>query len=175
MLCVSKSVVGKSGATLTADADVDVDSRACLEVFGLPGDKRDSEEAFFEDMIVEGDYTNDQRLVEVHVSEAAQRIKDLVDLGREDRPSHAGTRPPVSSRHLDSGHRNQPRPDTRMQETTDPPNTELHGYGLHDRWRTSGGRSRGRQRYGAVHLHPGEIYRSLYGRCDAPLSTHDRT
>ena len=174
MLCVSKSVVGKSGATLTADADVDVDSRACLEVFGLPGDKRDSEEAFFEDMIVEGDYTNDQRLVEVHVSEAAQRIKDLVDWGaRIDRLTQA------------PGHR-FPRgiwiPGTEisrvlnaMQETTDPPNTELHGYGLHDRWRTSGGRSRGRQRYGAVHLHPGEIYRSLYGRCDAPLSTHDRT
>ena len=90
VLCVSKSVVGKSGATLTADADVDVDSRACLEVFGLPGDKRDSEEAFFEDMIVEGDYTNDQRLVEVHVSEAAQRIKDLVDSGaRIDRLTQA--------------------------------------------------------------------------------------
>ena len=82
VLCVSKSVVGKSGATLTASPGRRRRQQGMSEVFGLPGDKRDSEEAFFEDMIVEGDYTNDQRLVEVHVSEAAQRIKDLVDWGR---------------------------------------------------------------------------------------------
>jgi len=90
VLCVTKSSIGKSGATLTADADIDVDSRACIEIFGLPGDKRDSEEAFFEDMIVEGDYTNDQRLVEIHVREAAQRTKEIVDWGaRIDRLTHA--------------------------------------------------------------------------------------
>ncbi len=90
VVCVTKSTIGKSGATLTADADIDVDSRACIEVFGLPGDKRDSEEAFFEDMIVEGDFTNDQRLVEVHVREAARRTKELVDWGaRIDRLTHA--------------------------------------------------------------------------------------
>ena len=77
VIVVTKSVIGKSGATLTADADIDVDSRACIDVFGLPGDPHDSEEAFFEDMIVEGDYTNDQRLVEIHVREAAQRTKGL--------------------------------------------------------------------------------------------------
>ena len=81
VIVVTKSVIGKSGATLTADADIDVDSRACIDVFGLPGDPHDSEEAFFEDMIVEGDYTNDQRLVEIHVREAAQRTKELVDWG----------------------------------------------------------------------------------------------
>lgn len=90
VLCVTKSAIGKSGATLTADADIDVDSRACIDVFGLPGDKRDSEEAFFEDMVVEGDYTNNQRLVEIHVREAAQRTKEIVDWGaRIDRLTHA--------------------------------------------------------------------------------------
>jgi succinate dehydrogenase/fumarate reductase flavoprotein subunit len=90
VLCVTKSSIGKSGATLTADADIDVDSRACVEVFGLPGDKRDSEELFFEDMIVEGDYTANQRLVEIHVREAAQRTKEIVDWGaRIDRLTHA--------------------------------------------------------------------------------------
>lgn len=90
VLCVTKSAIGKSGATLTADADIDVDSQACIDVFGLPGDKRDSEEAFFEDMIVEGDFTNNQHLVEIHVREAAQRTKELVDWGaRIDRLTHA--------------------------------------------------------------------------------------
>jgi succinate dehydrogenase/fumarate reductase flavoprotein subunit len=90
VVTVTKSVIGKSGATLTADADIDVDSKSCIEVFGLPGDPHDSEQAFFEDMVVEGDYTNDQTLVEVHVSEAAKRTKELVDWGaRIDRLTHA--------------------------------------------------------------------------------------
>jgi succinate dehydrogenase/fumarate reductase flavoprotein subunit len=90
VIAVTKSVIGKSGATLTADADIDVDSKACIDVFGLPGDPHDSEEAFFEDMIVEGDYTNDQTLVEIHVSEAARRTKELIDWGaRIDRLTHA--------------------------------------------------------------------------------------
>lgn len=90
VIVVTKSVIGKSGATLTADGDIDVDSRACVDIFGLPGDRRDSEEAFFEDMIVEGDYTNNQRLVEIHVNEAAQRTKEIVDWGaRIDRLTHA--------------------------------------------------------------------------------------
>ncbi len=90
VIAVTKSVIGKSGATLTADADIDVDSKACIDVFGLPGDPHDSEQAFFEDMIVEGDYTNDQTLVEIHVSEAARRTKELIDWGaRIDRLTHA--------------------------------------------------------------------------------------
>ena len=35
--CVTKGFVGKSGATLTADADIDVDSRTCIKLFNLPG------------------------------------------------------------------------------------------------------------------------------------------
>jgi succinate dehydrogenase/fumarate reductase flavoprotein subunit len=90
VLCLTKSAIGKSGATLTADADIDVDSNACIDVFGLPGDRRDSEEAFFEDMVVEGDYTANQRLVDVHVREAAQRTKEIVEWGaRIDRLTHA--------------------------------------------------------------------------------------
>jgi len=90
VIVVTKSVIGKSGATLTADADIDVDSKACIDVFGLPGDPHDSEDAFFEDMVVEGDFTNDQRLVEIHVAEAAKRTKELVDWGaRIDRLTHA--------------------------------------------------------------------------------------
>lgn len=90
IIAVTKSAIGKSGATLTADADIDVDSRSCIDMFGLPGDRRDSPEHFFEDMIVEGDYTANQRLVDIHVTEAPQRTKELVDWGaRIDRLTHA--------------------------------------------------------------------------------------
>lgn len=90
VIAITKSAIGKSGATLTADADIDVDSNSCIDIFGLPGDRRDSPEHFFEDMVVEGDYTNNQRLVEIHVNEAPQRVKELVDWGaRIDRLTHA--------------------------------------------------------------------------------------
>ena len=88
--CVTKGFVGKSGATLTADADIDVDSRTCIKLFNLPGHPDDSVQTFFEDMVHEGDWINNQRLVEVHAEEAGPRIKDLVDWGiRIERLTHA--------------------------------------------------------------------------------------
>ena len=87
--CVTKGFVGKSGATLTADADIDVDSRTCIKLFNLPGHPDDSVQTFFEDMVHEGDWINDQRLVEVHAEEAGPRVKDLVDWGiRIERLTH---------------------------------------------------------------------------------------
>ena len=88
--CVTKGFVGKSGATLTADADIDVDSRTCIKLFNLPGHPDDSVQTFFEDMVHEGDWINNQRLVEIHAEEAGPRIKDLVDWGiRIERLTHA--------------------------------------------------------------------------------------
>lgn len=81
VLVVTKGYLGKSGSTLTAGADIDVDSRSLVEIFGLPGDVRDTPETFMEDMLREGEYLNDQRLVGIHAEEAAPRVKDLVDWG----------------------------------------------------------------------------------------------
>lgn len=81
ILVLTKGYVGKSGSTLTAGADIDVDSRSLVELFGLPGDVRDSPEIFMEDMLREGEYLNDQRLVEIHTAEAGLKVKDLVDWG----------------------------------------------------------------------------------------------
>ncbi|MEE8109577.1 MAG: FAD-binding protein [bacterium] len=87
---VTKGFVGKSGATLTADADIDVDSQTCIKLFNLPGHPDDSVQIFFEDMVKEGDWINNQRLVEIHVEEAGPKIKDLVDWGiRIERLTHA--------------------------------------------------------------------------------------
>ncbi len=77
----TKGPVGKSGATVTGDADVDLDSRSAIELLGLKGDPADSPEAFFEDMVVESKYISNQKLVEIHVREAAARVKDLADFG----------------------------------------------------------------------------------------------
>lgn len=87
---VTKGFVGKSGATLTADADIDVDSRSCIKLFNLPGHPGDSVQVFFEDMVKEGDWLGNQRLVEIHAEEAGPRVKDLVDWGiRIERLTHA--------------------------------------------------------------------------------------
>ena len=79
---VTKGLLGKSGATLTGDADFDVDSKSLHDLFGFQGtDPSDSQDKFFEDMVKGGKYLNDQTLVEVHVKEAPQRIKDFIDWG----------------------------------------------------------------------------------------------
>ena len=90
VVVATKGVVGKSGATLTADADIDIDSRSAAELFGLPGDMNDSPEKFAEDMCKEGEYLNNQRLVTIHCDEAPMRLKELVDWGaRIDKLTHA--------------------------------------------------------------------------------------
>lgn len=90
VVVATKGIVGKSGATLTADADIDIDSRSAAELFGLPGDLNDSPEKFAEDMCKEGEYLNDQHLVTIHCEEAPMRVKELVEWGaRIDKLTHA--------------------------------------------------------------------------------------
>src|SRR5579884_2969383 len=73
---VTKGRLGRSGATLTGAADLDVDSRSLLRLLGpeprlsgIAPNPEDSPEAFFSDMLVEGKWLNDQRLVLAHVEE----------------------------------------------------------------------------------------------------------
>jgi succinate dehydrogenase/fumarate reductase flavoprotein subunit len=90
VIVATKGIIGKSGATVTADADIDVDSRSCCDVFGLPGDRNDSPEKFMEDMIIEGEYLGNQKLIEIHCLEAPMRTKQLVDWGAKiDKLTHA--------------------------------------------------------------------------------------
>lgn len=77
---VTKGRLGRSGATITGAADLDVDSGSLLRLIGQ-GDSRDSPEHFFRDMVVEGKYLNDQRLVEVHVAEVPERLRELLEWG----------------------------------------------------------------------------------------------
>ena len=82
VLVATKGVFTKCGATLTADMDIDVPSRAAKEVFGLAGgDPQDDEENFMRDMFMEGKYMNNEEVVWAHCSNATKYVKELVDWG----------------------------------------------------------------------------------------------
>jgi len=78
---VTKGQIARCGATLTAPGDYALDSKSAKDLLGLPGDDRDSAELWFRDMVTEGKYLNNQKMVEVFVEDAPQRIMDLVDYG----------------------------------------------------------------------------------------------
>lgn len=78
---VTKGSVAKTGATLTAGTDIDADGKSIHDLCGLPADERDTRETFFKDMLVEGRYINNQKIVERHVQDAALRLKELMDWG----------------------------------------------------------------------------------------------
>src|SRR4030067_1922136 len=67
VLLLTKGRFGKSGATITGIADIDVDSRSARDLLGLEGDCADTKEIFFEDILIEGKYLNNQKLIELHV------------------------------------------------------------------------------------------------------------
>jgi succinate dehydrogenase/fumarate reductase flavoprotein subunit len=78
---VTKGYLGRSGATVTAGSDYSVDGRSVSEILSLKGERKDSPEIFFEDIIKAGRYLNNQHLTEIHVEEAPWGLKDLVDWG----------------------------------------------------------------------------------------------
>jgi succinate dehydrogenase/fumarate reductase flavoprotein subunit len=77
----TKGRFAKSGATLTAGTDIDVDSTSIIELFGLEGDRRDTKDTFLEDIVEEGRYVNNQKLVEVLVENAPRVVKEVADWG----------------------------------------------------------------------------------------------
>jgi succinate dehydrogenase/fumarate reductase flavoprotein subunit len=78
---LTKGKFGMSGSTIVAGADVDVDSRNAKHLLNLPGDERDSPEAFFEDILTEGKDINNQKLVKLHVEQAPLRLKEMANWG----------------------------------------------------------------------------------------------
>jgi len=81
VLAVTKGFLARSGATLTADGEIDVDSRSATELFGVRGSMEDSPEQFAIDMIKGGDYLPNQQLVAIHTEEAPRRVYELIDWG----------------------------------------------------------------------------------------------
>ena len=79
-ILVSNGGVGKSGATMLAGADITLDGAGAAKI-GLAGNEDDTEAKFFHDILVQGYYLNNQKLVEAYVSDAAVRTKEMIDWG----------------------------------------------------------------------------------------------
>jgi succinate dehydrogenase/fumarate reductase flavoprotein subunit len=65
---------------MLAGADITLDGAGAAKI-GLSGNEGDSEEKFFHDIVVQGYYLNNQRLVEAYVRDASSRTKELIDWG----------------------------------------------------------------------------------------------
>jgi succinate dehydrogenase/fumarate reductase flavoprotein subunit len=63
-----------------AGADFTLDGRS-LSKLGFPGAPDDTEEKFFNDIVTQGYYLNNQRLVEQYIRKAPERLKELLDWG----------------------------------------------------------------------------------------------
>ena len=95
---VTKGCMGRSGATLMAGADINVDSGNISRLLKLPGaDPDDSPKVFVEDILAAGKDINNRPLVEQIVAcpAAGERI---VGLGYEGPPCDAHARTPLSPR-----------------------------------------------------------------------------
>jgi succinate dehydrogenase/fumarate reductase flavoprotein subunit len=79
-ILISKGPAAKSGASLLAGADLTLDGRSLHEL-GFPGDPRDTKDKFFNDIVTQGFYLNNQKLVELYVENAPKRVKELLDWG----------------------------------------------------------------------------------------------
>jgi len=77
---ISNGKTGKSGATMLAGADITLDGAGAARI-GLSGNEEDSKERFLHDIIVQGYYLNNQKLVEAYVRDAPARTKELMDWG----------------------------------------------------------------------------------------------
>ncbi|MDY6795872.1 MAG: FAD-binding protein [Actinomycetota bacterium] len=80
VLIASKGKISKCGASQMAGADFNLDGESALEI-GLPGDGRDSPRRFFEDLVREGFYLGNQKIVEKYVEYAAKNTADLLEWG----------------------------------------------------------------------------------------------
>jgi succinate dehydrogenase/fumarate reductase flavoprotein subunit len=81
VMILSKGRLGVSGSTVTACADVSVDSNSITKLLGFNGDIEDSKEQFAADTIKSGWGLNHKGLVDVFVDQAPQRVKELIDWG----------------------------------------------------------------------------------------------
>ena len=80
VMLVSNGAAGKSGATMMAGADITLDGGGAAGI-GLHGNESDSKERFFHDILVQGYYLNNQRMVEAYVCDAPARTKEMIDWG----------------------------------------------------------------------------------------------
>jgi succinate dehydrogenase/fumarate reductase flavoprotein subunit len=84
---VSKGPLARCGATPMAGADFTLDGLS-LSKLGFPGEPdKDSPETFFSDIVHQGFFLNNQKLLEQYVKTAPQCLKELLDWGMPVRKS----------------------------------------------------------------------------------------
>lgn len=81
VMLLSKGPLARCGATPMAGADFTLDGRSMSEIEGLTGDPEDTPEKVFNDIVTQGCYLNNQKLVEQYVRSAPRCLKELVDWG----------------------------------------------------------------------------------------------
>jgi succinate dehydrogenase/fumarate reductase flavoprotein subunit len=86
-MLVSNGAMGKSGATLIAGAasvpftaHLTLDGAGAAKI-GLSGNEEDSKESLVRDIVVQGYYLNNQKMVEAYVRDAPIRSKEMIDWG----------------------------------------------------------------------------------------------
>ena len=84
-LVIGAGKVNRSGATLLAGANISADvacDGASLARLGISdSNKNDTKEAWFEDVVHEGFYLNNQKLLELFVNTASDRLEELMQWG----------------------------------------------------------------------------------------------
>ncbi len=79
-LLLSKGPVARCGATPMAGADFTLDGKS-LHDLGFPGAPTDTYEKWFNDIVTQGYYLNNQKLVEQYIRSAPARLKELLAWG----------------------------------------------------------------------------------------------
>ncbi|MBN1573353.1 MAG: FAD-binding protein [Deltaproteobacteria bacterium] len=82
VLLLSKGPLARCGASPMAGADFTLDGNS-MNKLGREGDTNDSMERVFNDIVSQGWYLNNQRLVEQYVKTAPVLLKDMMDWGME--------------------------------------------------------------------------------------------
>jgi succinate dehydrogenase/fumarate reductase flavoprotein subunit len=77
---LSKGPLARCGASPMAGADFTLDGKS-LSALGHAGAPDDSEDKVFNDILTQGFFLNNQRLVEQYVRQAPARLKELIDWG----------------------------------------------------------------------------------------------
>ena len=80
VLLLSKGPLARCGASPMARADYTLDGGS-LHRLGFRGDPKDSREKFFSDIVTQGYFLNNQKLVDQYVRNAPDRLKELLEWG----------------------------------------------------------------------------------------------
>jgi succinate dehydrogenase/fumarate reductase flavoprotein subunit len=79
-ILVSKGPLARSGASPMAGADLTADGQG-MRSLGFFGEPRDTKAKFLSDIVHQGCFLNNQRLTEIYVNEAPDRLRELLDWG----------------------------------------------------------------------------------------------